>query len=292
MTWACVATVLSQSYPFIDIVVVDNASEPESYFQLKKQLPENIPLIRNEVNLGYSGGNNVGARASGILPDAAFTMILNNDVMLKDPHTAKKLIGVLKSSPERVAVSPLVNTVWTGVAVEKQIQVRRDADFLTCIVSGSWWLRRLPLLRKVFDWHVYGDVRPYRRDEEYECDSVNGCCFVILTDFLESIGFLDEGTFLWFEEIILGRQIKGKHKRCCLATSVVVDHLQGTSTGRAVSYRMNKEYIKSQLYYCDKYLKTGFPAQLLLVAVRVIDFLSKAICQRLPFPRHGNGATA
>jgi len=289
LTVACVSSVLSQSYPCMDVVVVDNASAPEVYSQLKELLPGNVPLIRNETNLGYSAGNNVGARASDILPAAAFTMILNNDVILKDTRTAEKLVAALKAGPERVAVSPLVNNAWTEMAPEKQIQVRRDADFLTCIVSGSWWLRRLPLLREISDWHVYGDVRPYQRDEDYECDSINGCCFVIRTDFLKDIDFLDEGTFLGFEELILGRQIKEKHKRCCLTTSVVVDHFQGASTGRAsrVSYMMTKEYLRSQLYYCEKYLKANFPARLLLIGVRLLDFFSKGIYQGL-FQRDGN----
>ncbi len=293
LTVACASTVLSQSYPSMDVVVVDNASAPELYSQLREQLPSNIPLIRNETNLGYSAGNNVGARASDILPAAAFTMILNNDVILKDAHTVAKLIAALKASPERVAVSPLVNNAWIETAPEKQIQVRRDADFLACVVSGSWWLRRLPVLREISDRHVYGDMRPYRRNEDYECDSINGSCFVIRTDFLESIGFLDEGTFLMFEEVILGRQIKQRHKRCCLATSVVVDHLQGASTGRAsrMPYRTFKEYVRSQLYYCKKYLKVNLPARLLLIAVRALDFLSKGIYQGL-FRRNGDRTTA
>ena len=282
-TVVCANMVLSQTYPCMDVVVVDNASAPKLYAQLKEQLPCNVPLIRNEKNLGYSAGNNVGARASDILPSAVYTMILNNDVILDDPRAAAKLIEVLKADPERVAVSPLVNTVWTEMPPEKQIQVRRDADFLTCLVSGSWWLRRLPLLREISDWHVYGDIRPYRRNQDYDCDSINGSCFVIRTDFLEDIGFLDEGTFLGFEEVILGRQIMQKHKRCCLTTSVVVDHLQGISAGRsdAVSFKIYKEYAKSHLYYCRKYLKANILKQFLLIAVRALDFLSKIIYQQL-----------
>lgn len=293
ITVDCVNAVLLQSYPCMDVVVVDNASAPELYSQLREQLPSNVPLIRNEANLGYSAGNNVGARATDILPSAAFTMILNNDVILKDAHTIAKLVAALTASPERVAVSPLVNNAWINVAPERQIQVRRDADFLTCVVSGSWWLRRLPLFRVISNRHVYEDMRPYRVNEDYECDSINGCCFVIRTEFLQSIGFFDEGTFLMFEEVILGRQIKQKQKRCCLATSVVVDHLQGTSAGRAnrMPYRTFKEYVRSQLYYCEKYLKVNLAARFLLLAVRGLDFLSKGLLQGL-FRRSGDRATS
>ena len=290
VTLECVKSVLSQTYRCMDVVVVDNASARELYAPLKEDLPGNVRLLRNETNLGYSAGNNVGARAFGDLPAAAFTMILNNDVVLKDPETVARLVATLKADPETVAVSPLVNTVWAEMAPEEQIQVRRDADFLTCIVSGSWWMRRLPVLRRIAERHVYGDMRPYRRNKDYECDSVNGCCFVIRTDFLEDIGFFDEGTFLGFEEVVLGRQIKQKHKKCCLTTSVVVDHLQGASCGRsgAVSFKIYKEYTKSHLYYCRKYLKANVLKRFLLVAVRALDFLTKSVYQQLSH-RSGSG---
>ena len=62
-----------------EIVVVDNCSTKQNYETLKKGLDRNAILIRSEVNLGYSKGNNLGCRiTSGFTPDYYF--IINNDV--------------------------------------------------------------------------------------------------------------------------------------------------------------------------------------------------------------------
>ena len=213
ITAECVNKVLLQNYDLLEVVVVDNASRPENYKALEALLPENVTLIGNPANTGYAAGNNVGARFIGKCPKPSFIMILNNDAFLKDELTIQKLINVFSYDKGRVAVSPLV---YNPESVKQAAQVRRDVDYLSCVVSGSWWLRRLPFFKRIDALHVYADVRPYAADREYDCDSINGACFMIRADFLQEIGYFDEGTFLYFEELVLGRQIKNSGKKCCL----------------------------------------------------------------------------
>jgi GT2 family glycosyltransferase len=280
LTQQCVSNVLNQSYTPLDIVVVDNASSPENIAELERLIPEHVTLVKNPVNSGYAAGNNVGARLQSITPPI-FTMILNPDVLFNDTNSIKKLVEALKKHPNRVAISPLVhNTALGNMKPEMQVQVRRDPDFKTCLIVGSWWLRRIGFLKKIADRHFYKDLMPYSLNEEYDCDSINGCCFIIRHDFLEDIGYLDEGTFLYYEEIILGRQIKMRGKKCCLLTSIWVDHFQGSTTKyrpaqKNISFKMYKEAVKSELYFCKKYLNSGFFGQLLILAVRIIDFTTK-----------------
>ena len=64
-------------YPNLEIVVVDNASADDTPVFLREwaELHPNGRTVRNELNLGFSGGNNAGARqASG-----EFLVFLNND---------------------------------------------------------------------------------------------------------------------------------------------------------------------------------------------------------------------
>ncbi|BBB90719.1 MAG TPA: glycosyltransferase family 2 protein [Methylomusa anaerophila] len=284
MTVKCVASLLAQSYQPLDVVVVDNASAPANYEQLKQSLPERVVLIRNAVNAGYAAGNNVGARLSEGLEPAEYTMILNNDVFLPEPAALKNMVTALEKDADRVAVSPLVQLMGTDLDPLTGIQVRRDADFTTCLVVASWWLRRLPGGSRVYDRHVYQDHKPYQPGREYECDSINGCCFIIRTNFLASIGYFDEGTFLYFEEIILGRQIKLAQKKCCLTTAVTVHHFHGATTKQRLGvfrFHMYKEDVKSQVYYCRKYLNAGWLACSLLVFVRAVDFISKKLIQSM-----------
>jgi GT2 family glycosyltransferase len=284
MTARCVAYVDNQSYAPLDVVVVDNASTPENYEILRGSLPRHVTLIRNQANLGYAAGNNVGVRPSAILKPAAYTMILNGDAFLLDPATLDKLIDGLRGDPERVAATPLVNTGSSHVAPERQIQVCRASSFGGFLVAYSWWLRWMPFLKGIADRHFYKERMPYSLDHEYECDTVHGCCFVIRTDFFESIGYFDEGTFLYFEEMILARQIKDRGKKCCLVTSVVVDHVGGAATRKRSlkgDIRVQRASIKSQLYFCRKYLRVGLAGRGLLVLVRIIGFVGKEVYEVL-----------
>ncbi|MBK5275242.1 MAG: glycosyltransferase family 2 protein [Desulfuromonadales bacterium] len=288
ITAKCVSKVLEQVYDTMEVVVVDNASSQENYSELEKLLPGNVVLIRNVTNSGYSAGNNVGIRFDGKLFKADFFIILNNDVFMHDRHVIEKLVEVLQKDINVVAASPKVcDYQLTVQGKDTEIQVRRNADYLTCLVSGSWWLKRLPLFNEIADLHTYADVRPYASNMEYDCDTINGACFIIRNDFLDTIGLFDEGTFLYFEEIILGHQIKTRNKKCRLITTVAVEHFQGSSSQQehgSYSLQMYKSYVKSQLHYCKHYLNVGILGRVLLVIVRFIDFTSKTLITKLSKP--------
>jgi len=64
----------SLTYPNYEIILVDNASEenPESF--VNENYPE-VKVIVNEINLGFTGGNNVGMKAA----EGDYFFIVNND---------------------------------------------------------------------------------------------------------------------------------------------------------------------------------------------------------------------
>jgi GT2 family glycosyltransferase len=276
-TLACVASLLRQDYGPLDIVVVDNASSSSDFAVLQSGLPQGTLLLRSEHNLGYAGGMNVGARV-GDLPRPEFVLFLNNDLLLADPRTTGALVSAAEGDARRVAVSPLVAAAGVELPVECQVQVRRVPDFWTLLVAGSWWLRRLPALRGRFLRFVYADHRPYRAGAVYECESINGSCFLLRMSFLEEIGFLDEGTFLYLEELVLGRQMLDRDRTAALTAAVHVVHSLGRATGHGgerIRLAMLKEMVRSEIYYCKKYLRSGSTAVWLLVLVRTLDIASK-----------------
>ena len=278
-TVACVRSLLRQTWQPLDIVVVDNYSSEANATALRNSLPTGVHLVLSPTNRGYAAGNNVGCRA-GVAATPAYVLVVNGDALLPLPSDLERMMGGFEEDDRIVAISPLVHTRSNAAPANEQIQVRRDAGFLTCLIAGSWWLRRVPGLRNYYRAHVYEDVRPYARDRIYLSDSINGSCFLIRFDFLRSIGFLDEGTFLYFEEIILGRQVRLRGLRCALVTSVCVEHHQGLSTqqrGTKFRWRMHRHAVNSQVHYCRKYLGVGVPGLTLLVGVRTLDYASRSI---------------
>jgi GT2 family glycosyltransferase len=287
VTLACIKNVLEQTYCLLDIVVVDNASSAENYLLLEQGVPKQITLLRNSVNSGYAAGNNYGIKPIDSLDRPEFVLVMNNDAFFRNSNAISELVTTIVSSDQLVAVSPVVdNGSYSGQKISPlaSVQVRRNPDYWSCIVSYSWFLKRLPILKNISDHHLYQEMMPYLENNVYECESINGCCFLIKTEILEQIGYLDENTFLYFEELILGNQLKAIGKKCCLSTAVVIDHYQGTNTGQkvnSVNWKLHQELVKSQVYYIKTYLNTGIFKQLLLIAVRYIDFISMLAIQRL-----------
>ncbi len=280
-TAECARSLLSQSWTPLDVVLVDNYSTAACAEQLRLTTPSEAHLILNPTNSGYAAGNNVGCRTDELpLPD--YILILNNDVILPKTDDVAQLVAALESDVNVVAVSPLVHTLSSTASANEQIQVRRNIGFLSCLIIGSWWLRRIPGLARFHYSHIYGEVMPFSPNTFFECDSINGSCFLIRAEFFRSIGYFDEGTFLYFEEMILGRQISLRGKRCALVTRVTVDHYQGLSTeqrGSRMNWTMHAHAIRSQVHYCRRYLKSSSFACRLLVAVRAVDFASKWLLQ-------------
>jgi GT2 family glycosyltransferase len=282
LTIACVASVLAQDYAPLDVVVVDNCSTDDDYAILATQLPPNVPVIRSDRNGGYAAGNNLGARWSG-QPPPAFVMFLNNDVTLSDTATCRLLVAALQADPVRAACSPLVHTPNPqGVPPEAAIQVRRIPNVWQLIVVHSWWLRRVPGLRHWFDWYTYADRRPFARNRDIDSASINGSCFVATHEFLEEIGYLDEGTFLYLEEIILGHQIQRRNRHACLVTSTSVLHHQGATTGHGrerVKMSMLMAAARSEFHYCRRHLHASPVAMGAWLGVRAVDLAGKAMAQ-------------
>jgi len=117
---------------------------------------------------------------------------------------------------------------------------------------------------------------------EIDCDSINGSCFVVGSAFLEEIGYLDEGTFLYEEEIILAHQIHTLGKKACLVTSTTVLHEQGATSGQQkgrLRLHLVTQLVRSQIYYCRKYLRCSLMQIGLLILVRSIDIASRLVYQ-------------
>lgn len=264
-----------QSYPSLEIVVVDNASKQEEK-QLLKILPDHVITLFSEENLGYARGNNKGIIAkTGKTPD--YHLILNNDLIMEDVDFVKKLVKGMLLHPRVAASSPLVDTVAVDQPLEDQIQVRRilspDRMFKLAVPLFT------PFIKNLTHYFLYRDQMPFV-NKYTVCDSINGAAFMIDAAFVQVYGGLDEGTFLYYEEIILGRKILEAKKTCMLNGYTSVKHLQGISTGcnsKTVNRKMEVYKYQSALYYLKKYENLGGFRSAVFVTLNEISILLKKI---------------
>lgn len=90
----CLGSLLVQTYPELELLIIDNASGDDTVPKVKEFMAGkniNWRLIENEKNLGFAGGHNQGIRESR----GELVLLVNQDVIL-DPQHVEKLVGIFE----------------------------------------------------------------------------------------------------------------------------------------------------------------------------------------------------
>ena len=77
------------TYPRVEVVVVDNGSEPRDLALLDAYYPH-PRLIKSPTNLGFTGGNNLGMRQAR----GEYVLLLNNDTEVEPDFLDKVCLHV------------------------------------------------------------------------------------------------------------------------------------------------------------------------------------------------------
>jgi len=155
---ACVGSLLASSYDRFAVVVVDNGSVDGTAAALAERHGDAVTVLRNETNLGYAGGNNVGIRWA-MQRGAEYVCLVNNDAetpadflaALVAAASSDARIGAVGGrnleigSPSRLwgaygvlSYGPfVVHMAGQGSADGPQWRVRKDVDWV--IGNGSLW---------------------------------------------------------------------------------------------------------------------------------------------------------
>ena len=101
---------LSLDFDDYELIVVDNASSDGSFEVIKKCVEEHgrnvkVKIVRNDKNLGYAGGMNVGWEARD--PESRYVAFVNND-LIATPESLTKLIEHIEGDEKIGAVSGLI----------------------------------------------------------------------------------------------------------------------------------------------------------------------------------------
>lgn len=96
---ACLDSILAQSYPIHEIIVIDNASTDNSIALAKTGRP-GVAIVEAGANLGFAGGMNLGIRKS----NGEFLLLLNPDVVL-DEEFLKMAVEAIQTDSRTGSVS-------------------------------------------------------------------------------------------------------------------------------------------------------------------------------------------
>lgn len=191
LTVNCVRSLLDHGVvPAGDIVVVDNASPDGSGPRLQAALPAGVRVVLSSRNGGFGAGVNLGMQASF----TELVLVLNPDTYFK--RNDLDVIRELFDRRPRLGVAGLRLVNPDG---SLQYSARRFYS-LPDILARRTLLGRCGPLRARVDSHLL----KWKWDgEPFEADWVMGTGFVVRASAFQQVGCMDEGYFLYFEEVDL-----------------------------------------------------------------------------------------
>lgn len=217
-------------------IVVDNGSSDGTAEAVRANYPELI-VLRNEENLGFTGGNNVGMR-DALNRGADYILLLNNDTIV-DPEFVGKMLEVALSSDRIGFVSP-------------KICFADSPDLLW--FAGA---RFNPLTG-------YGRVIGYREKDRGQYDDIReidrpcGCAVLVSRRLCEEAGLLDPGIFLYMDEVEWMLRARKKGFTSFYAPKAKVWHKVSASVGRESHPDAFYYGVRNTLYALNRNASLGF----------------------------------
>lgn len=199
-----------------ELLVVDNASTDGSAELVRQRFPQ-VRLLANADNKGFAAGNNQAlGQAVG-----RYVVLLNPDTLVQD-DALSTMLRFLQEHPQVGMVGPRL------VYADGRFQ---HAAFRFPSLPQTF-LDFFPLHYRLLESALNGRYprASYEAGQPFAVDHVLGACMMVRREVLEQVGVLDEGFFMYCEEIdwAMRMQRAGWQVYCVPAASVV--HYAGQST--------------------------------------------------------------
>lgn len=222
-----------------ETIVVDNGSVDGSADLVRREWPQ-VCLVASPTNLGFAAGNNLGFRECR----GRYILLLNSDTIIL-PSTVGGMAQFLDGHPDTGCVGCL------HLNDDGSLQ-RSTGDFPNFIEDSLFYtdLYRIPpvraYLRRRFIW--WGDHERVR-----EVDWVNGACMMVRREVVEQIGGLDEGYFIYGEEVDWCYCMREAGFRVYFTPEAEVIHLGGKAMDRVPADRIVLKYTSQYRFYRKYY---------------------------------------
>jgi len=221
----------------LDVVVVDSASSDGTPQLVRERYPQ-VRLIASDENLGFARGNNVGIREA----THGLILLLNADTLVQGDALAT-LVAHMATHAEVGVVGPrLLNADGTTQSS------RRRYPTLPILFFESTWLQ--PLAPRRWLARFYVEDRP--DDREQTVDWITGAAMLVRRQVIEDVGGLDEGFFMYSEELDWCRRIGVAGWQIAYTPAAQIVHYGGKSSEQVAPAR-HIYFQSSKVRYTRKY---------------------------------------
>lgn len=257
------------------IVIVDNNSTDNSIKAFEtSHFSKKVKLIRNEFNAGYAKGNNIGLRYLVDISGCSICIVSNPDVIIDEDDLVKVISYfdctdyALLTCRRKYSDGSHMRQYWNLPTIK------------SILLESSAIYRKWNLKHEFFQ--VNNDS-----DEVIEIEAAPGAFFAIRSDVLKSIDYLDEDTFLYYEENFLGYKLQlYGYKLGYVTSAIYISDNEKSSTnvikksGKAFEYQCESKKRYVEKYLCNNsviaiVLKCAIDYSLL--EIRLLSFVKKVI---------------
>ncbi|MBC6400221.1 MAG: glycosyltransferase family 2 protein [Ekhidna sp.] len=185
----------------LEVIVVDNASKvcPQEILEIYPW----VRLVKSKYNLGFAGGNNLGAFDS----NGDYLFFINNDTAL-NLIDLEELVAQYESNPEYGLLTPVI------LNEDRSIQYAGYTEINT--LTG-----RNKLINQL-------DESQGIKDTGYP----HGAAMLISRENFEKVGMMSEDYFLYYEELDWGSRIRSAGLKIGVCLSSRIIHKESASVGK------------------------------------------------------------
>lgn len=238
-----------------EVFVIDNASSDKSVEMVSLEFPH-ATIIANEKNLGFARANNL-----------AIEQCRGDLVLLLNPDTSVRgnALGEVVAFARRHPEAGVIGCKFLNPDGTHQPSVRRFPR----LIDHAMMLLKLH--------HLFPNAQPLRRylavdidpTRTQEVDQVSGTFMCISRAALNTIGFLDERFFIWYEDVDYCKRVKKSGMKVLYEPSISIVNQGGKSFAQVVALKKQRMMNKSMAQYFRKHHSIG--AWLLVEALRPLS---------------------
>ncbi len=272
-TYKCVESIINSKVSYnYEVIIIDNCSPDGSGKQLKEKFKsnENVVVILHHVNNGYAAGNNVGLQYA-IKKKSDYIIICNPDIIFKE-NCIQLLCDAFSNDSHIGLVAPKILNRDLSTYIFSPRKKQTDLKSLYLLKKPFSKLNILGARTEMFYTYAEHEIPQY-------FFSASGSCFCINNKAALELYPLDDKTFMYMEETILGIRINrlGFLNYYCPSAVVIHNHKENSSIPSIKLINIRRE---SEIYYAKEYLKCNDLALLPLKLYYGFAILISALLKR------------
>ncbi len=218
----------------LSVTVVDNASGDASVERIARAIQDRgwsawVEILRMDENGGFASGNNAAIRrAITASHPPTYVLLLNPDTEVR-PGAIATLLEFMERKPE-VGIA--------GCRLAYVNGAHQPSAFRFPTITGEVE-RGLAMTFASRLLHRFMTAEPSAK-QEARVEWVTGAVMLVRREVFESVGLMDEGYFLYFEEVDFILNARRAGWPCWYVPSACVMHTMGKSTGITDKSRIEK----------------------------------------------------